>query len=121
MSETVCDEANRTFLQAPLAVPDHRLEAQAQSMDDLDRSLTPRPKPLDNAQADLALAKLVAGKPDRTQPEERAPPSNCALKRPLGTTDVFVDDFIQLGQGGRKRLRSRALGRRNVSSEQGAK
>ena len=104
MSETVCDEANRTFLQAPLAVPDHRLEAQAQSMDDLDRSLTPRPKPLDNAQADLALAKLVAGKPDRTQPEERAPPSNCALKRPLGTTDVFVDNFIQLGQGGRKRL-----------------
>ena len=41
MSETVCDEANQTFLQAPLAVPEHRLEAQAQAqaMDNLDRSL----------------------------------------------------------------------------------
>ena len=38
--------------------------------------------------------------------EEIAPPSNSLLKRPLGETDVFVDDFIQLGQGSRKRMKA---------------
>ena len=31
--------------------------------------------------------------------DEIAPPSNCPLTKPIGHTDVFVDDFIQLGQG----------------------
>ncbi len=35
-----------------------------------------------------------------------APPSNCCLNRPVNHTDVFVDDFIQLGQGGQRRLNS---------------
>ena len=33
-----------------------------------------------------------------------APPSNSPLKTPLAATDVFVDNFLQLGQGGPKRM-----------------
>ena len=33
-----------------------------------------------------------------------APPSNSPLKTPLAATNVFVDDFLQLGQGGPKRM-----------------
>ena len=32
--------------------------------------------------------------------DETAPTSNIPRKKPLGRTDVFVDNFIQLGQGG---------------------
>ena len=39
---------------------------------------------------------------DQVAPDEVAPPSNTPLKRPLAATDVFVDDFIQVGQGGPK-------------------
>ena len=31
--------------------------------------------------------------------QELPPPSNQPYQRPVGTTDVFVDDFIQMGQG----------------------
>ena len=38
--------------------------------------------------------------------DETAPPSNRPLTKPLGHTDVFVDDFIQLGQGGPQRMQA---------------
>ena len=37
---------------------------------------------------------------------ERAPTSNLAATKPTGKTDAFVDDFIQLGQGGQRRPRA---------------
>ena len=104
MSETICDDANASFQRSPLQVPEHRLEAAAQEKDDYDKSLVPRNKPQDDALADLKLAGLVPARQPSEPVDEVAPPSNCALRRPLGTTDVFVDDFIQLGQGGRRRL-----------------
>ena len=59
--------------------------------------------------ANLALAAVpgvINWDPPDMDPNERAPPSNRPHKGPLGHTDVFVDDFIQIGQGGTKRLRA---------------
>ena len=44
--------------------------------------------------------------PQAQASEETTVPStsNRLRKRPLGKTDVFVDDFIQLGQGGQARM-----------------
>jgi hypothetical protein len=39
------------------------------------------------------------------KPEAAAPPSNMPFKKPVGTTNVFMDDYIQVGQGGPKRMR----------------
>ena len=44
--------------------------------------------------------------PSGPSDSEIAPPSNRPFTKPVGTTDVFVDDFIQLGQGGPKRMRA---------------
>ena len=35
-----------------------------------------------------------------------APPSNRPLSKPLAATDVFVDDFVQLAQGGPRRMKA---------------
>ena len=105
MSETVCDDANKQFRIAPLDSPPHRLEPMAAPMDDLDRSMIPRPRGEDQAKADLALAGTLPSKgPGSPVSNEIAPPSNRLRKRPLGETDVFVDDFIQIGQGGKRRM-----------------
>ena len=104
MSETICDLANQAIRSAGKSEP-HRLETEASIHDDLSKSWQPRPREQDNALADLALA----GHLDTTvEPEadETAPPSNCAFQRPLSETDVFVDDFILLGQGGAEKLRN---------------
>ena len=107
MSETVCDVTNKNFKASPLLVAPHRLEELAAPMDDLDRSVVPRPRGDEQAKADLALADVLAHKaPVPYDPEDIAPPSNFLLKRPLGETDVFVDDFIQLGQGSRRRMKA---------------
>lgn len=105
MSETVADIANREFLASPRRAKPHRLEHLAADMDDVGNT-NPNDRGDDD---DLAAARLakVTGR-DRNQPEpgdsSRAPPSNKSFQRPLGETDVFVDDFIQLGQGGKLRL-----------------
>jgi hypothetical protein len=39
------------------------------------------------------------------KPEAAAPPSNMPFEKPVGTTDVFMDDYIQVGQGGPKGMR----------------
>jgi hypothetical protein len=38
-------------------------------------------------------------------PEAAAPPSNMPFAKPVGTTNVFMDEYIQVGQGGAKRMR----------------
>jgi hypothetical protein len=55
--------------------------------------------------ADMALATvpgICIWDPEDTGPEDQAPPSNWPHKGPLGHTDIFVDDFIQIEQGGAK-------------------
>ena len=111
MSETVCDLANARFNRSPLQVEPHRLEPQAAERDDLSPSTEPRPRGAENAQADLLLASAASGD-TRAEPtlaneaEWTAPPSNSPHSRPLGHTDVFVDDFIQVGQGGPRRMKA---------------
>ena len=102
MSETICDLTNHAFEKSPYEADAHRLEPHATPADDLDRSNTPRPRDQDHAGADLSLAlphDMLANEED-----EAVPPSNCALSKPAGATDVFMDDFIQLGQGGVQRM-----------------
>ena len=100
MSETICDIANQRTRSSPHHAEPHRMEPHASAGDDLSYDWTPRAREPDAHAADLALGAKA------TAPvlEETAPPSNRPLKRPLGSTDVFVDDFIQLGQGGKPRM-----------------
>ena len=103
MSETACDHANRKMILSPTYAPPHRLEEHALPMDDLSRSFVPRPRePEDSVASDLLLAQ--ATEPIEPEPPHVAPPSNMMFQRPLASNDVFVDDFIQLGQGGKKRM-----------------
>ena len=132
MSKTVCDLANNAMRSHGLAAEPHWLDAIPEALDDCDHSMTPRACKPANAEADLALLSMpclacdVKGEPsqgpatqelptdsgpeletdnNKTQQkrEEAAPPSNRPMTKPLGNTNVFVDDFIQLGQGGPRR------------------
>ena len=105
MSETVCDRANARFRRSPKSCPPHRLEEHAAKTDDLDPSCVPRPREPEDDSATKALM-AVAPSPPPPEPEHLAPPSNIPFKSPVGGNDVFVDDFIQLGQGGRRRMRA---------------
>ena len=105
MSETVCDLANQSFADSPRHVEPHRLEPQAAEQDDLSPSMEPRPKEPEAQRADDLLA-VVAGAGITGPPDRPAPPSNCPYTKPLGHTDVFMDDFIQLGQGGPARMKA---------------
>ena len=104
MSETACDRANERMRLSPTHAPPHRLEEHALPMDDLSHSFAPRPREPDDALASDLLATQASEllEPD---PPHVAPPSNMMFNRPLASNDVFVDDFIQLGQGGRRRMR----------------
>ena len=44
--------------------------------------------------------------PGAANEEPPAPPSNRRFTKPVGSTDVFVDDFIQVGQGGPRRMKA---------------
>ena len=109
MSETVCDLANAWFQASPRQAPPHRLEDVDLPADDLERSFKPRPRDEDDAAAQEALRR-VPGVVPLDDPEGETstppPPSNMPLNTPLGHTDVFVDDYIQLGQGGPARMRA---------------
>lgn len=105
MSETVTDETNRRFREQPTTVIPHRLESTAASMDDF--SLTPVPRGQEDDEATRRLQALATPslpEADLTDPPHR--PSNRPFQRPVGSTDVFVDDFIQLGQGSRRRMKA---------------
>ena len=78
-------------------------------MDDLDYSMTPQPRDTSDSDADKLLCNVPGVElipEDQEALDEVAPPSNTPLKRPVAATDVFVDDFIQLGQGGPRRMRA---------------
>ena len=103
MSETVCDLANRaTRLKLP--EQPHRLEDVAAALDDVSFCPAPRPREPEDDTANRALQSLPGLKPLPIEAEHQAPPSNCSFQKPLASTDVFVDDFIQLGQGGKKKM-----------------
>ena len=108
MSEMVCDLANGWFKVKPPA-PDHRLEPLCSAQDDLSPSPQPRGREAEDHTVNLALAAVPGVSnwdPQDMDPDEQAPPSNRPHKGPVGCTDVFVDDFIQIGQGGTKRMRA---------------
>jgi hypothetical protein len=79
MSETVVDLANWAFSTNPDGPGPHRLDEATGHADD-----------------------WSSGEPDPAG----APPSNRPFLRPVGSTDVFVCDFLQLGQGSPVRLLS---------------
>ena len=101
MSETVCDISNAMINQSPASAPPHRMEKAASVEDDLSYSRTPvQCRPDHNDYEEMP-------KEDRQQLlHDMAPPSNTPLKMPLATTDVFVDDFLQLGQGGAQKMKA---------------
>ena len=116
MSETTTDVANHRFQQSPWAAPTHRLSPIAEEGDDLDPSPIPRPREPEQLEATNKLRKVVGLPPldaNHVTEDEAAPTSNIPWKKPLGRTDVFVDDFIQLGQGGPARMDT------NVELEEG--
>jgi hypothetical protein len=98
MSEMVCDLANGQF-KAKLPAPNHRLETLCSAQDDLSPSLLPRDREAEDHMANMALA-AIPGVSNWDSPNmdsnEQAPPSNRPHKGPLGHTEVFVDDFIQI-------------------------
>ena len=104
MSETICDLANHAIATLGSRATPHRLDEPASTQDDLSPSMDPRPIEDEEAEADQHLALLGSDLKPVREPEERVPPSNCQATRPLGYTDVFMDDFIQLGQGGPERM-----------------
>ena len=109
MSETTTDVANARFQLSPRSCPTHRLSTIAEEGDDLDPSPVPRPREPEQLEATNKLRKVVGWAPldaDHEIPDETAPTSNMPRRKPLGRTDVFVDDFIQLGQGGTARMRA---------------
>jgi hypothetical protein len=104
MSETVCDLANHAIRSNKPADTEHRLEAQAGIDNDLSYSWEPRKKEPEQASADKALEPYSRTTLIPTE-TKATPPSNMPFAKPVGTTDVFMDDYIQVGQGGPRRMR----------------
>ena len=105
MSETVCDEAKARMAASSNRCEPHRLEEAASGNDDLSPSGEPRNRGEDDRLGDIALQDAAMGCPLPTpEPDDTAPPSNRPLQKPLAHTDVFVNDFIQLGQGRPRRM-----------------
>jgi hypothetical protein len=104
MSETVVDVTNRNFESMPRRLLPHQLEEPASQLDDF--SLNPLPRGEEDTSATQQLQALNPEMP--AEPEEPAtcPPPNQMYSRPVGDTDVFVNDFTQLGQGGPRRLKA---------------
>ena len=104
MSETVADVANAVFAASPRCASEHRLAPLAESMDELE-AISPVDRGVEDHVATALLAKMdKAVTPEQADDVPAFPVSNRPLQRPIGYTDVFVDDFIQLGQGGKLRL-----------------
>ncbi len=106
MSETIADITNAKANAFPLEAPPHRLEAQAAMADDIHSTHTLSPREAEDETASVALSKLFPTVEPARSSENLEPgrPSNCPLSAPVNSTDVFVDDFIQAGQGEAKRL-----------------
>jgi hypothetical protein len=111
MSETVADLANSKTKRSPRAAEPHRLELNAAIADNILSEYQPEPHGIEDKEAALALSALypVDDSPQDVLDEEakRAPRSNKPFSRPVGTTtEVFMDDFIQAGQGRTGKLRA---------------
>lgn len=108
MSETICDIASVNFELDPYSLPVHRLEEAAYPMDNLERDPKPEPRGDEDNEAAKRLAKVggVTLTPENPDEYRDVPPSNLTATKPLAMNDVFVDDFIQAGQGGTKRMRA---------------
>ena len=105
MSETIADLTNSSFSSNPRCQQLHRLDEAAAALDDFSQ------QPLSRGPDDAtATARLLALHPDvavnEPEDETTCPPSNRQFNRPIGETDVFVDDFIQAGQGGHQRMKA---------------
>jgi hypothetical protein len=105
MSKTMCDLANHAIQSNKPADTEHRLEAQPGIDDDLSYSWEPRKKEPKQASADKALEPYSKTALTPTKLKAAAPPSNMPFGKPVGTTNVFMDDYIQVGQGGPRRMR----------------
>jgi hypothetical protein len=105
MSETMCNLANHAIRSNKPAETEHRLKTQACVADDLSYSWNPRDREPEQARANQALEPYSSGAVGPAEPEAAAPPSNTPFEKPVGTTDIFMDDYIQVGQGGPKRMR----------------
>jgi hypothetical protein len=70
----------------------------------LSYSWEPRNKEPKQAAAGKALGPYSGGTLNQNKTETSAPPSNMPFEKPGGTTDVFMDNYIQVGQGGPKRM-----------------
>jgi hypothetical protein len=92
MSKTVCDLANHAIRSNKPADIEHRLEVQAGVNNNLSYSWEPRDKEPEQASADKALGPYSRIALTPTKPEAAAPPSNMPFKKPVGTTDIFMDD-----------------------------
>ena len=104
MSETIADVANARFQMNPQSCPQHRLQDTAAALDQMGPKQLPIPRTSLDAEAEERLARCADARDSAPETCDVAPPSNTPWQRPLGTTDACVDDFIQLGQGGRKRM-----------------
>jgi hypothetical protein len=100
MSETVRDLANQAIRTNQGARHVHRLEPLASTQDDLSYNWNPQNREDKQATADSAILAYSSSGAQSTEPEPPAPPSNQPFAKPVGTTDVFMDDYIQVGQGG---------------------
>jgi hypothetical protein len=108
MSETIADVTNARAKEAPRDAAPHRLEAAAAIQDQFEPQPCASERGPADATADVALARLFPCDTTPGQPatEERAPPSNKPFSLPVAAADVFVDDFILLGQGRERRLKA---------------
>ena len=95
-TETVCDLTNHQ-LDRYTRLPAHRLDHLADSEPSPEPPLTPKLQPISATTAPSTSPSAVPV-PDRPY---------CGPKRkPLAAVDVYVDDFIGLGQGSKRRLRN---------------
>ena len=105
MSETACDLVNLRLRDGRLLqTPTHRLSAEAELLDDTDPGLEPRERESETQEADSRLRSLPGVRKLSPTPVGPVPPSNRPLQKPVAYTDVYVDDFVQLGQGSSNKL-----------------
>jgi len=96
MSETATDLINDRIDSPDYEPPPHRLDNLVTTGDHWDPE--PMLKGPEDSASDARLQEHC--QPPRSSPEtERAPPSNLLADRPVGATDVYMDDFIQAYQG----------------------
>jgi hypothetical protein len=104
MSETIADLTNAREGSGRKPAP-HRLEELAAVQALIQAEARAVPRDADDWPANVALRALAGlNEPKEPETEHSAPASSCTLDKALRSTDVFVDDFIQAGQGDTQQL-----------------